>query len=157
MAIHASEDDLSPIGTGLVIDERRILTCAHVVVPGGKRRDPLWVAFPKAAGAWNTRCRVTKVIWREPLGLADVAVLVLGDVVPAGVIAAPLRCPVPEALVGRPWWAFGFPNRDLLGNVADGTVGAHLGYGWIRLDTASRYVVEPGFSGGGCGLPITLR
>ena len=152
-AIHASEADLSPIGTGVVIDERRILTCAHVAVPGGKRRDPLWVAFPKAPGAWNTRRRVTKVICREPLGVGDVAVLVLDDVVPAGVIAAPLRCPEPEALVGRPWWAFGFANRDLLGNVADGTVGAHLGYGWIRLDTASRYVVEQGFSGGGLWSP----
>jgi hypothetical protein len=152
-AIHASEDDLAPIGTGLVIDERRILTCAHVVVSGGQRRDPLWVAFPKAPGAWNVRCRVAKVIYREPLGLADVAVLLIDGVVPAGVIAAPLRCPVPDALVGRLWWAFGFANRDLLGNVADGTVGAHLGYGWIRLDTASRYVVEQGFSGGGLWSP----
>ena len=152
-AIHASEDDFAPIGTGLVIDERRILTCAHVAVPGGKRRDPLWVAFPKAPGAWNTRRQVTKVICRTPLGLADVAVLVLDDVVPAGVIAAPLRCPMPQDLVDRPWWAFGFANGDPLGSTADGTVGAHLGYGWIRLDTASRYVVEQGFSGGGLWSP----
>ena len=152
-AIHNSESDFSPLGTGLVVDDRRILTCAHVVVPGGKRRDPLWVAFPKAPGAWSVRRQVMDIIYREPLNVADVAILVLNDVVPMGVTAAPLRCPVPEDLVDRPWWAFGFASGDPLGNSAYGTVGAHLGYGWIRLDIASRYVVEQGFSGSGLWSP----
>ena len=30
-AIHASEHDFEPIGTAVVIDANRVLTCAHVV------------------------------------------------------------------------------------------------------------------------------
>jgi WD40 repeat protein len=63
--------------------------------------------------------------------------------------AAALRCPKGDDLEGRTWWAFGFPKRNPVGNSADGRVGASLGYGWVRLDTNSRYLVEPGFSGSG--------
>ena len=36
-----------------------------------------------------------------------------------------------------------------VGDSADGQVGASLSYGWVRLDTRSRYLIRPGFSGGG--------
>ena len=39
------------------------------------------------------------------------------------------------------------------GNAADGTIGQALGYGWVRLDTQSRFVVQQGFSGGGLWSP----
>ena len=148
-AIHLTDSDFSPLGTGLVIDERRVLTCAHVVLLGGKRRDSLWVAFPKVPEAWNTRRQVIDVVYQEPFNIADVAILILDDEIPSGVTPAPLRCPEPGDLVGGLWWAFGFANGDPFGSVADGTVGAHLGYGWVRLDTTSRYLVEQGFSGSG--------
>jgi len=46
-AIHASPHDFAPLGTAVVIDERRVLTCAHnVVVDDGGIRPGLWVAFP---------------------------------------------------------------------------------------------------------------
>ena len=64
--------------------------------------------------------------------------LVLEEPVPAGVEPAPLRCPQGKDLVGRAWWAFGFPDRDPVGDSADGLVGASLSYGWVRLDTSSR-------------------
>ncbi len=76
----------------------------------------------------------------------DVALLRLAEEMPAGLVAS-LRLPEPEDLVGTDWWAFGFPNRDPLGNSAAGTVGAALGEGWVRLDTKSRYLVRTGFSG----------
>ncbi|MGW7516390.1 WD40 repeat domain-containing protein [Streptomyces sp. NPDC054796] len=50
-------------------------------------------------------------------------------------------------MVGRDWWAFGFPGGELLGNSAAGIIGEALGYGWVRLDTHSRYTVRSGFSG----------
>ena len=59
----------------------------------------------------------------------------------------------PSDLISTSWWAFGFPDRDLIGNSADGVVGAALTLGWIRLDTQSRYFVRPGFSGGGLWSP----
>ena len=81
------------------------------------------------------------------------AVLTLEEPVPAGVEPAPLRCPAGQDMVGRGWWAFGFPDRDPVGDSADGQVGASLSYGWVRLDTGSRYLIRPGFSGGGLWSP----
>ncbi|MET7685416.1 ATP-binding protein [Streptomyces sp. NPDC005423] len=75
----------------------------------------------------------------------DVAILVLADCLP-GESAAPLRRPTAGDLVGEPWWSFGFPD-DVFGSSSDGEVGERLGHGWIRLDTASRYLVRPGYSG----------
>ncbi|GIH10694.1 hypothetical protein Rhe02_87610 [Rhizocola hellebori] len=53
----------------------------------------------------------------------------------------------------EPWWAFGFPHGQPLGSDAHGVVGAALSYGWMRLDTESRHVVKPGFSGSGVWSP----
>ena len=136
-AVHGSEDDFEPLGAGVVIDSGRVLTCAHVVVAEGALREPLWVAFPNASS--SVRCRVDSVqaVFARPV--KDLAVLVLEEPVPAGVEAAPLRCPQGKDLVSRPWWAYGFPDRDPVGDSADGEVGASLSYGWARLDTRSRY------------------
>ena len=53
----------------------------------------------------------------------------------------------------HPIRAFGFPDRGPVGNCAGGLVGASLSYGWVRLDTKSPYVIQPGFSGGGLWCP----
>jgi WD40 repeat protein len=149
-ALHSSEHDFVPIGSAVVIDSTRLLTCAHVVVSNnGSVRDPLWVAFPKADE--SPRRRVTATIIAEPQSVLDLALLILRTPVPAEISAAPLRCPRTNDLIGCTWWAFGFPGGDPVGNSAEGEVGAALGYGWVRLDTRSdsRYFVRPGFSGGG--------
>jgi WD40 repeat protein len=149
-AIHSSEHDFEPIGTAVVIDSTRVLTCAHVVtISDGTVREPLWIAFPKADT--SSRRRVATTIVAELRSVMDLALLILREPVPAGVEVAPLRCPKATDLISRAWWAFGFPNRDPVGNSAEGEVGAALGYGWVRLDTRSdsRYFVEPGFSGAG--------
>jgi Trypsin-like peptidase domain len=146
-AVHSSEEDFQPLGAAFVIDATRLLTCAHVVISDdGGVRDPLWIAFPKGDELPRRRVALVAHVYSPPV--KDLAVLVLEEPVPDGVGAAPLRCPRPIDLVNRVWWAFGFPNRDPIGNSADGLVGSSLGYGWIRLDTKSPYVVEPGFSGG---------
>jgi hypothetical protein len=146
-AIHVSETDFTPIGTAVVLDQDRVLTCAHVVTKDGAVREPLWIAFPKADNC--PRRRVASMTIPDAPQVHDLAVLILEESVPPGVDAARLRCPKPTDLVSRDWWAFGFPAGDPLGNEADGVVGASLGYGWVRLDTSSRYPVEEGFSGGG--------
>jgi WD40 repeat protein len=83
----------------------------------------------------------------------DLAILTLAEPVPPGVSPAPLKLPKSRDLVGHSWWAFGFPNSEPLGNDAAGAVGATLAYGWVRLDSASRYHVEHGFSGAGLWSP----
>ncbi|HEX2810752.1 MAG TPA: serine protease, partial [Kineosporiaceae bacterium] len=144
-AIHASDDDFEPLGTGVVIDQTRVLTCAHVVA-GWPASGPLWVAFPMADDPLDARRRVVDVR-ADPRPVSDVAVLVLDAAVPQGAQPAPLRCPQPGSLPGTSWWALGFARADPRGNSTAGTVGEHLGYGWVRLDVESRYVVERGLSG----------
>jgi len=151
-AVHASAKDFAPLGAAVVIDDRRALTSAHVVRVSGAVRPELWVAFPMAEDPSATR-RYTRRVTLAAHPLADLAVVEFDDPVPDGVVAAPLRCPKPADVVNRAWWAFGFAGHDPLGNEADGTVGASLGYGWVRLDAESRYHVAPGFSGGGLWCP----
>ncbi|MFN2495124.1 MAG: trypsin-like peptidase domain-containing protein [Pseudonocardiaceae bacterium] len=151
-AIHATAEDYAPLGAAVVVDERRVLTAAHVVGAADGERVPLWVAFPMSQDPAACRLRAVAVR-RAGHPMADLAVVELADPVPAGVVAVPLRCPKPPDVVGQTWWAFGFAGKDPRGNEATGTVGASLGYGWVRLDTESRYPVEPGFSGGGLWSP----
>ena len=56
--------------------------------------------------------------------------------------AATLRSPPPEQLVGERWWAFGFPQDARLGSEAYGVVGGVLAYGWVQLDTDSKYGIS---------------
>jgi hypothetical protein len=71
-AVHASEDDVEPIGTAVTIDANRLLTCAHVVVTAdGTAREPLWVSFPKA-DRWPRR-RVAAVTVAYSLPTQDLA------------------------------------------------------------------------------------
>ncbi|MGH8879356.1 MAG: trypsin-like peptidase domain-containing protein, partial [Stackebrandtia sp.] len=152
-AVHAGESR-APLGAAVVIDQRRLLTSAHVVTSrDGTVMERLWVRFPKADAAWRERRDVAQVRVAEPADWADFAVLFLEEPVPPGVSAAPLRCPRPTDLLGQAWSAFGFPDRDPIGGAADGSMGAALGFGWVRLDTQSRYPVAPGFSGGGLWSP----
>ncbi|MGH3625746.1 MAG: S1 family peptidase [Sciscionella sp.] len=150
--MHASEQDFAPLGTAVVIDERRVLTCAHVVMASGAVRSQVWVAFPMAEDPVVHRRRAGRV---TPAGhaMADLVVVEFDDPIPSGVAPARLRCPKPGDLVNRGWWAFGFAGHDPRGNDADGVVGASLGWGWVRLDAESRYHVGPGFSGGGLWCP----
>src|ERR1035441_4598364 len=97
-AIHESERDFTPIGTALVLDARRVLTCAHVVVIAGNGqvtvREPLWISFPKAAV--HERRRVTSVDLAYAPPVTDLAVLGFDEDMPAGAEAAPLRFPKPS-------------------------------------------------------------
>src|SRR4051794_26050736 len=93
-AIHASETDYRPLGSAVVIDSRRLLTSAHVVVRASSPRSELWAAFPWAQGASTPRRRVAAIRVAQPQ-VADLAVLDLDGEVPRGVTAASLRCPAP--------------------------------------------------------------
>jgi len=150
-AIHRSPDDDVPFAGGIVLDDRRILTCAHVA----EQTASLCVSFPKAEGdVPESRYPVDDVVLADGHGhIKDLAILVLPEPVPASVVPAPLRCPKPGDLVSKRWWVFGFPDGHPVGNTAAGQVGDALGRGWVRLDTASRYPVAAGFSGGGLWSP----
>lgn len=145
-AIHASEDDLRPLGSGFVADVDRVVTCAHVVLPLLSREDKPWVAFPKSDYMGPRRIRVREVITPPQPQIQDVAILYLEETLPDD-MSARLRCPSAGDLVGGDWWSFGFPDGQWIGNSSSGLIGEELSYGWVRLDTDSRYPVRPGYSG----------
>jgi WD40 repeat protein len=152
-AIHRSRDDRQPIGAGVVIDEKRVLTCAHVVRYEQQWRDEVWVAFPKAPVPGRERRQVARYATHYDTDRVDLVVLELAEPVPAQVTPARIRCLPPATLGGLDWWAFGFPGRQEAGDEARGTVGPPLAYGLVRLDTNSQRQLEPGFSGSGVWLP----
>ncbi len=147
-AIHLSEADSNPRGSGFLIDARRVLTCAHVVHSGPAAHPELWVAFPKAEELMNRRIRVKEVVAPAVAnrGKEDVAVLVLEEPVSTE-FAAPLLRPPPNEMVNKRWWAFGFPD-GMLGDSAGGLIGEALAYGWVRLDNREGDGVQGGYSGG---------
>ncbi|WP_405634289.1 trypsin-like peptidase domain-containing protein [Streptomyces sp. NBC_00056] len=147
-AIHLSEGDFNPRGSGFLIDARRVLTCAHVVHSGAVAHPELWVAFPKAEELMNRRIKVKEIVAPavERRSQQDVAILVLDEPVSAE-FAAPLLCPPPKEMVNKRWWAFGFPD-GVLGDSASGLIGESLGYGWVRLDNSEGDGVQAGYSGG---------
>jgi WD40 repeat protein len=160
-AIHRSADDRLPLGTGVVIDERRVLTSARVVTENGQVMDPLpWVAFPMAPQSGSQLRQVAGI--RLSDDVSELAVLDLSEVVPAGVKAAPLRRPRPEYLTERGWWSFGFPERRSpdspdhaggYGDRAEGEIDAVLAHGVLGLDADARGAVRAGFSGAGLWSP----
>jgi AAA ATPase domain/Trypsin-like peptidase domain/WD domain, G-beta repeat len=136
-----------PIGAGVVVDAKRVLTCRHVLA--GKSIEQVRVAFPWAENPFAPPIEVHG--WSvADHDEADVAILRLAGALPSGVNPVRLRRPKGLDVFGRRWWAYGFSDRR--GNDASGEVGTDLGYGWVRLDADSRYLVEPGFSGGGLWL-----
>lgn len=148
-SVHTNENDVSPVGSAIVIDSKRLLTSRHVVEH--PLHGQLWVAFPYADPS-NSRLFAVDC-WDLPddhsAVLADIALLHLAERTPPGVTPARLRAPGGAELVDKRWWAFGFPNGDPVGSFADGAVGSVLGHGRILLQTKSPYVIEQGFSGAG--------
>jgi Trypsin-like peptidase domain len=159
--VHASKGDDKPLGCGIVIDERRVLTCRHVVEDdsSGNSLEEIWVAFPNTdVLSSDTRLQVERTVL--PIApdtnmiAKDLAVLYLSEPVPDSVTPAPLRFPRPADLTTMRWWAFGFPKTDPMGRPGDGTVKSWAAHGWIRLETDDRSsLLARGFSGSGLWSP----
>jgi cellulose biosynthesis protein BcsQ len=136
------------VGSAFLIDKDRLLTAAHVVssiLESKSGMNRLAVSFPKSTD--EKLYPVAAVAMPEEPDRADVAVIHLKQPVRQSVGVPRIRLARPADLTGRQWWSFGFPDMDPIGGAANGTVGAALAYGSIRLDTQSRYPLGPGFSG----------
>ena len=144
----------NPVGTGVVIDSTRILTCRHVAVKAAEGSGPGRVRFVNRISESAARPSGPVARWEPPLDEVcedhcDVVVGHLEQPIPDGVMPARLRSPERGDLYAKQWWSFGFGRGDHFGDEASGAVGAEIGFGWLRLSTTSEYVVEPGFSGAG--------
>ena len=145
-----------PVGAGFIIDDRHIVTCAHVVnaslgraLIAAERPDAVGPVAVRVGGEWIP-VEVTLAEWiplTEDYKRGDVAVLEMTAGRPAGVSAVPLRRP--QQSEDRRFSVQGFPDGTLIG--ATGVIRAQLTIGqeWAQLEDdkqAGRAVTE-GFSG----------
>ena len=151
VAIYRSPQGGSPIGSGVIIDNQRVLTCARAVMRDGAVLDEAWVAFPMTVPPGAPRCLVASIItpgWRLRRGPGRCPAGA-GRACPRWRFCRPVAVSGAEVACGTKWWSFGFPPVHPHGSVAEGDIGAALADGWVRMDARSAYRVEPGFSGAG--------
>ncbi len=148
-------------GAGLLVGDRHVLTCAHVVdsalgrTAGTHDRpdDPVFLDLPFLDQS-NLQAEV--VAW-YPMGdiaeglreqVSDVAVLALDRAVAGGF--DPRRSILAASPEGTPFRAFGFPRGIDTGTPAEGELTMVDAGGWQQVrDTQNLgYFIEPGFSGG---------
>jgi TIR domain/Trypsin-like peptidase domain/AAA ATPase domain len=143
------------VGAGLLVGEREVLTCAHVVAgalgladdAAEKPQALVSLDFPRLAPEQLLTARV--VLWRPPQadGGGDIAGLELEADPPAGAKAAPLA--QVEDLWEHSFRAFGFPRGQDTGVWATGRLLGRQVTNWIQIEDVKEtgFAVEPGFSG----------
>ena len=148
-----AHDRAGRLGTAVVIESSRLLTCAHVIADGRARngyglRSQRPRVLCSAAGG-RPRSAKPPTIWTLPCCSWPMA---------CHVALQYHRCGVPHRTryERERWWAFGFAGSRR-GNSAYGLVGESLGDGCIRIDAdpSTTYRLQEGFSGGGYGHRIS--
>lgn len=147
--IHNADGDVG--GAGFLVNDRHILTCAHVVAYALGIQDTaeppeaiLELDFPLLARDQMLAARVCH--WQPSV---DVAGLQLLGWSPPG--AEPVRLIVTDDdLWGHPFRAFGFPLGYAEGVWASGVLRGRQADGWVQIEDVKEtgYLVKPGFSGG---------
>src|SRR6266568_1869599 len=147
------------VGTGFLVSEDTVLTCAHVVAaalwmpegecPPDKPAAEIRLDFPLVA---PNSVRTAHVLdWHpiQPNGGGDIAVLRLDDRPPEGIKMARLVA-TQEDLWGHDFRAYGFPDYHDKGVWASGKLRAREATGWVQIEDVigTSFRVQPGFSGG---------
>lgn len=141
------------IGTGFLVADRHVMTCAHVVNTAlGRDRaaadpptDPITLDFPSADDHEPLTAHIDPDRWL-PMGEGDVAVLRLETDPPAGAQCAELGAPGDIVRAGVCWTrGFGYPD----GMTTKGEIRGSHGRDRFQIDLnlSSQYSVEEGFSG----------
>jgi Trypsin-like peptidase domain len=148
-------DRSQSVGMGIVVDERHVVSCAHVVNSALGRRfeslnepdEKIRVAFPYSDSEAVYMGRVC--LW-HPMGpdrFSDVAVLELDDNVPEGTGIAPLASA--NELVDHDFKVFGFREESIKGNIVAVQFMGPLPDGTVQIDGSGEHgiFIESGFSG----------
>jgi hypothetical protein len=154
--------DGSIVGMGFLVNDRKILTCAHVVtsalnIPDDTPESPtdkIRLDFPLIASGeiltagvvfWpSIQCHNSTVSEHEE----DIAGLELESDSPAG--AQPVNLVLTEDLWNHKFRAFGFPGGYEDGVWASGMLRGRQTDDWVQIEDIKHtdYFIEPGFSGG---------
>lgn len=136
-------------GAGVLLDERHVLTCAHVV---GNADDQVTVRSAVCHPEWRITAGVARGSWvrrREDTLRGDVTLLVLDEPAPCDGCATLWLAPISGGMVR----AHGFPGAAPYGISADAELGGGGGregeFGLLNRVSAERQWIEPGFSGAG--------
>jgi hypothetical protein len=153
------------LGSGVLITDHQVLTCAHVIAGTGSvehPRVPVTIDFPASHTGVSVAASVPDDGWFPALasGEGDVAVLELAGTPPEDVEPALLGRGIP--CVGRVAHAFGHPSRVPDGVWTEGRIFGSAGPRgeWLQLSGGLAMYderIEPGFSGGGVKDGVTGR
>jgi WD40 repeat protein len=139
------------VGSGVLVNDRRILTCAHIISrPLGFSKPPemmpietVMLDFPLVQPDQKLMARI--MVWDSQHDVAGLELLeaLLDNIKPASLVHS-------SRLWGHPFKALGFPKGYDQGVWTDGEIRGPNGAGWIQIDDAKQtgYFVQPGFSGG---------
>ncbi|MEA5617390.1 trypsin-like peptidase domain-containing protein [Cronbergia sp. UHCC 0137] len=146
-------------GSGLLIYERYIITCAHVVADAlyishstsEKPSDLVKVDFLFPAGENKPKLAAKVLLWkpRSDCGYSygeDIAVLELQNNFPTSYISFPL---ILADTTHHKFSVLGFPIGHDEGVTTEGKLVDTNGYGLVQMDVElqSKFYIEPGFSG----------
>ena len=147
--------DGRPVGIGVLVAERHVVTCAHVVNAAlglaarqqGQPAGPVTLDFPLVGPPTLT---ATVERWlpppREGATGDDIAGLLLaGERAPEGTAAARLTVDTPRP--GRAVRVFGYPAGRPDGGWVEAAIRGPVGGGRLQLDSGSALRVQQGFSG----------
>jgi len=146
--------DGSTVGSGFLVGDRRVLTCAHVVADAvaGDPTDstppaePVLVEFAQLPGSTPISATVHAWVPIDASGGGDIAVLTLADAAPA----EPVELVDAGSLWGHRFRAYGFPDGHDGGLWATGVLRDQVGGSWYQLEDVKvpGSAIESGFSGG---------
>lgn len=139
------------VGTGFLVTDQDIMTCAHVVADAlgvAENTDTLQtgaitIDFPLVAPGQMVSGQV--ILWQPDL---DMAGLRLIGVLPDGARFVPLV--IAPDMWGHAFRAYGFPAGYDQGVWASGILRGRQAAGWVQIEDIKQtgYFVAPGFSGG---------
>ncbi len=142
------------VGTGFLVGEDTILTCAHVIAAALEISENtltipemhVCLDFPLVASGYTLTAQI--IFWQpvQVNGSGDIAVLRLEHTPPNGTETA--RLVFTEDLWDHTFRTFGFPDRHDQGVWASGRLRAREATGWIQIeDVGGPIRVRGGFSG----------
>ncbi|MFE6173432.1 serine protease [Streptomyces sp. NPDC056464] len=154
--VRVDDEDGTPCGAGVLLDDRHVLTCAHVVrytgaAPGGSR-DRLRISSVACRPEWTVTARVAPGTWVHENGTqrGDVALLELDEPSGCGTRTKLWKAPIAGGTVR----VYGFPQAEpFFGMGTDaqlaGSGGRQGEWGLLKRVRTGDPWIERGYSGAG--------